>query len=136
MYINDLTDNLKCNVELFADDTSLFTIVHITDQAASDVNQDLDIIKSWAHKWRMLFNPDPTKQAVEVTFLRKKISADHPPVLFNNIRVIKMNEHKHLGIILDSKLSFATHIQSIILKCRRGIGMIKSFFQVICPATL
>ena len=24
VYINDLTDNLKCNVKLFADDTSLF----------------------------------------------------------------------------------------------------------------
>ena len=67
VYINDLTDNLKCNVKLFADDTSLFTIVHNPDQAASDMNHDLDIIKSWAYNWRMLFNPDPAKQAVEVT---------------------------------------------------------------------
>ena len=68
VYINDLTDNLKCNVKLFADDTSLFTIVHNPDQPASDLNHDLDIIKSWAHNWRMTFNPDPTEQAVEVTF--------------------------------------------------------------------
>ena len=109
--INDLTDNLKCNVKLFADDTLLFNIVHNPDQAASDMNHDLDIIKSWAHNWHMLFNPDPTKQAVEVTFSRKKISADHAPVHFNDIPVIKMNEHRHLDIILDSKLSFASHIQ-------------------------
>ena len=134
-YINDLTDNRKCNVKLFADDTSLFT-VHNPDQAASDMNHDLDIIKSWAHNWRMLFNPDPTRQAVEVTFSRKKISANHPPVLFNDIPVIKMNEHKHLGIILDSKLSFATHIQSIILKCRRGIGMIKLLSKYLPRNTL
>ena len=87
VYINDLTDNLKCNVKLFANDTSLFTIVHNPDHAASDINHDLDIIKSWAHNWRMVFNPDPTKQAVEVTFSIKKISADHPPVLFNDIPV-------------------------------------------------
>ena len=31
VYINNLTDNLKCNVKLFADDTSLFTIVHNLD---------------------------------------------------------------------------------------------------------
>ena len=77
-----------------------------------------------------------TKQAVEVTFSRKKISADHPPVLFNNIPVIKMNEHKHLGIILDSKLSFATRIQSIILKCRRGLGMIKFLSRYLPRNTL
>ena len=36
-----------------------------------------------------------------------------------------MNDHRYLGIMLDSKLSFATHIQSIITKCRGGTGMIK-----------
>ena len=125
VYINHLTDNLKCNVKLFADETSLFITVHNPDQAASDMNHDLDIIKSWAHNWRMVFNPDPTKQAVEVTFSIKKISADHPPVLFNDIPVIKMNEHRHLGIMLDSKLSFAIHIQSIIIKCRHGLRIMK-----------
>ena len=45
VYLNELTDNLKCNAKLFADDTSLFTIVHNTDHAASDMNHDLDIIK-------------------------------------------------------------------------------------------
>ena len=125
VYINNLTDNLKCNVKLFADDTSLFTVVHDPHQAASDMIHDLDIIKSWANNWCMLFNPDPIEQAVEVTFSRKKILADHPPILFNDFPVIKVNEHKHLSIILDSKLSFDSHIQSVILKCRRRIGMIK-----------
>ena len=55
-----------------ADDTSLFTIVHNPDQAASDMNHDLDIIKSWAHKWRMLSNPNPTKQAVESDFFKEE----------------------------------------------------------------
>ena len=36
VYINDLTENLKCNVKLFADDTSLFTIVQDSNTAASD----------------------------------------------------------------------------------------------------
>ena len=81
-----------------------------------------------------------------MTFSRKKISADHPPVVFNNIPVIKMNEHKHCGVILYSKLSFATHIQSIIrgigirgigiLKCRRGIGMIKFLSRYLPRHTL
>ena len=73
----------------------------------------------------MLFNPDPIEQAVEVTFSRKTILADHPPILFNDFPVIKVNEHKYLSIILDSKLPFDSHIQSVILKCRRRIGMIK-----------
>ena len=68
VYINDLTVDLKCNVKLFADDTSLFTIVQDPSTAASDMNHDLELIKKWAHDWRMSFNPDARKQAVEVIF--------------------------------------------------------------------
>ena len=64
VYINDLTTDLKCNVKLFADDTSLFTVVQEPNAAAEDMNHDLELISRWAHDWRMSFNPDPQKQAV------------------------------------------------------------------------
>ena len=38
--------------------------------------------------------------------------------------------------MLDSKLSFATHIQSIITKCRRGIGIIKFLSKYLPRNTL
>ena len=38
--------------------------------------------------------------------------------------VARKDEHKHLGLILDSKLYFKSHIRQAILKARRGIGMI------------
>ena len=95
VYINDLTEDLRCNAKLFADDTSLFTIVHNANAAASDMNHDLEIIKAWASKWRMSFNPDPNKQAVEVTFSTKRVKTDHPDILFGGVPVVKVEEHKH-----------------------------------------
>ena len=71
----------------------------------------------------MSFNPDPQKQAVELIFSRKRIEIDHPVVSFNDIPVKQVNEHKHLGIVLDSKLSFSAHIKSSISKTRKGIGL-------------
>ena len=44
VYINDLTTDLKCNVKLFADDTSLFTVVQEPNAAAEDMNHDLELI--------------------------------------------------------------------------------------------
>ena len=85
VYINDLTNDLKCNVKLFADDTSLFTVVHDTIAAADDMNHDLELIRHWAHDWRMSFNPDPQKQAVELILSKKRIEVDHPEIRFNNI---------------------------------------------------
>ena len=54
----------------------------------------------------MAFNPDPTKQATEVLFSVKKVSPNHPQLIFNGTVVKKVNEQKHLGLILDSGLSF------------------------------
>ena len=41
IYINDLPNELKSNVKLFADDTSLFTIVKDKNESASILNNDL-----------------------------------------------------------------------------------------------
>ena len=136
VYINDLTADLKCNVKLFADDTSLFTVVREANEAASDMNHDLQLISQWAHDWRMSFNPDPQKQAVELLFSRKRNEIDHPVILFNNIPVKKVNEHKHLGIILDSKLSFSAHIKCAISKTRKGIGLLKYLSKYLPRHTL
>ena len=83
MYINDLTAHLKCNVKLFADDTSLFTVVRESNIAANDMNHDLKLISQWAHNWRMSFNPDPQKQAVELLFSRKRNELDHLVIHFS-----------------------------------------------------
>ena len=102
IYINDLTNSLKFSVKLFADDTSLFKAVQDPNLAASDMNNDLDHIALWAHDWRMSFNPDPRKQAVELIFSKKKSKTNHSMILFNASPVSTVDKHKHLGIILDS----------------------------------
>ena len=45
VYANDVTNNLICNVGLFADDILLYTVVYNPNKAALDMNHDLDIIK-------------------------------------------------------------------------------------------
>ena len=136
VYINDLTEDLKCNVKLFADDTSLFTVAREPGEAANHMNHDLGLIRQWAQDWRMSFNPDPQKQAVEVLFSRKRSEIDHQVILFNNIPVTKVDEHKHIGIILDKKLSFSAHIKSAISKTRKGIGLLKYLSKYLPRHTL
>ena len=136
VYINDLTATIRYDMKLFADDTSLFRTANDLNQAAADMNHDLNSIRNWARQWRMLFNPDPMKQAVEITFSTKRNPINHPVLKFNNVPVAKVDEHKHLGMILDSKMSFASHIQVPTLKCRRGIGMIKYLSTYLPRKTL
>ena len=71
IYINDLADGLSSNAKLFADDSSLFSVIHNANTIAKELNNDLININRWAYQWKMSFNPDPSKQAQEVIFSRK-----------------------------------------------------------------
>ena len=75
---NDLVDNLSSEAKLFADDTSLFSVVYDEKVAAEKLNKDLETISKWAHKWKMQFNPDKNKQAVQVTFSHNSLKPPHP----------------------------------------------------------
>ena len=66
IYINDLTDNILSDMRLFADDSSLFTCVNGIAQTHGKLVNDLHTISMWAYQWKMIFNPDITKQAIEV----------------------------------------------------------------------
>ena len=68
IYINDLSDGLSSNCKLFADDTSLFSVVHDATISSSELNSDLANISEWAFKWKMNFNPDQSKPAQDVIF--------------------------------------------------------------------
>ena len=73
----------------------------------------------------MTFNPDPNKQEYEVLFSCKTKKVDHPPIFFNGFPVVKVNETKYLGLILQYKLSFEKHLIEKIKKAQRIIVFIK-----------
>ena len=80
IYINKLSDGLNSNPKLFADETSLFSVVHNINSTAKDLNSDLMKISNWIFQWKMRFNLDPNKQAQEAIFSRKINKIDHPPL--------------------------------------------------------
>ena len=131
IYINDLETNIKSDIKFFADDTMLFSIVNDPLISAIDLNHDLNVIQQWAHQWKMEFNPDPTKQATEVLFSCKKCKPFHPQLAFNGASVKTMNEQKHLGLILDSGLSFTKHLNEKIIKAKKNIGLIKQLSKYL-----
>ena len=73
----------------------------------------------------MQFNPDITKQAIEVIFSTKYKKGNHPPLFFGGIPVARNDSTKHLGFHLDEKLSFKKHISEAIIKAKRGVSLLK-----------
>ena len=102
VYINDLPEDLTTSAKHFADDTSLFSVVHDSAASLAYPNDDLLKISRWACRWKMIFNPDASKQALEIVFSRKANGNNHGTVYFNNVPVIWVHIQKHLGLFLDS----------------------------------
>ena len=127
IYINDLADGLSSIAKLFADDTSLFSVVHNANTTAKELNNDLVKISNWAYQWKMSFNSDPSKQAQEVIFSRKLNKDYHPPLAFNNNNVPETDSQKHLGIILDNRLSFTNYLKMILNKVNNTVGFFANF---------
>ena len=100
------------------------------------MNHDLKVISQWVYQWKMKFNPDPNKQATELLFSCKKNSPNHPSLCFNESVVPKVNEQKHLGLILDPKLCSERHVNEKIVKAKKGIGIIKYLSKFLPIKTL
>ena len=132
IYINDLSEGLSSNAKLFADDTSLFSVIHNSNTSALELNSDLAKINRWVFQWKMSFNPYPKKQAQEVIFSRKSKAISHPPLIFNN--TLLTASQKHLDIILDTLLSFEKHLETVLCIINKTISLIHKS-QNLLPRT-
>ena len=120
MYINDLTNDLS-SAKPFTDDA--FSVVCNIDISSKELNNDLAKVQDWALQWKMSFNPDISKQALEKTL--------HRPLMFNSNQVNKTSSQNHLGIILDERLSFKEHLKTASVKANKTnlLCKLQVFFQ-------
>ena len=122
LYANDILDDLECEILLFADDTCMFASGNDPAETTAMLNRDLLKISAWATRWKVSFNPGKTKHMI---FSNKTLS-NSPPVLFNNVIVEQVYEHKHLGIWLTPTLCWSRHVQHICMKANSKLAVLRS----------
>ena len=74
IYINNFPNELKSNVKLFANDTSLFTIVKDKNESANTLSNDLMLISKWAYNWKMILTQIPVNLPRSIIFKEKNKS--------------------------------------------------------------
>ena len=118
----------KSLVKFFADDTSLFSVVQNKNNSASQFNNDLKKLCDLAYTWKMSFNPDHSKQAEEVILSRKCTKEDHCPIYFSDIPVIQTAVQNYIGMYLDEKFNYNSHIKEKLSKVCKGLGLLRNLF--------
>ena len=111
-------------------------MVHCSNQTVNDLNHDLEIISDWAYKWKMEFNPDPSKPVQETIFSRKVKKENHLEMMYNGNPIYQELSIKDLGVILDEKLNFKSHIQITISKAMTGVGLINKLRSLLPRSSL
>lgn len=92
-------------VATFADDTAILTSNTDPILASQQLQLHLDEIQHWCNKWHIQINES---KSVHVTYTLRRGTC--PPVTLNNKQIPQSDSAKYLGIHLDKKLTWKTHI--------------------------
>ena len=112
LYINDVVNDIKSNLRLFADDTSLFLVVENPLSAVQILNSDLDKINKWAKDWLVSFSPIKTETML---LSRRLLQHAHPVLYILNQQITEVEHRKYLGIYF-SKDVLGINILTILKK--------------------
>ncbi|XP_053406441.1 uncharacterized protein LOC123527061 [Mercenaria mercenaria] len=133
VYINDIILNLRSNVRLFADDTSMYIIVDDPATSAATLNQDLETVRKWSRTWLVTFNPSKTET---LTFSRKTTKPVHPDLYFDNVLLNPVSTHKHLGLTLSEDCKWNAHITNTVNKAWQRLALLRSFKYLLTRQNL
>ncbi len=74
-YINDLPQNIKSKVRLFADDTAIYLSLTSLSQS-ENLQNDLKTLEKWELEWDMEFNSSKC-QVIHVTRMKHHIPTEY-----------------------------------------------------------
>lgn len=117
LFINDLPASVLSPCRLYADDAMIY---NSRDNQVC-LQSDLDILNDWADTWQLSFS---VSKCFLMTISRKKnIDTITYTLAGSNLELVE--EHPYLGIILQSDLTFISHISNIVSRARRLLGMLR-----------
>ena len=134
-YINDLPDDVICNIAIYADDTTLCSKY---DQAsdlwqqlelASELESDLRDTVDWGRKWLVDFNSGKT-QLVSFDWSENTGAID---VKMDGSVLEEKTSFKMLGLTFTSKLDWGSYIVSIAKTVSKKIGALIRSIKFFSP---
>ena len=121
LYINDLnyiSDSFAKT--LFADDTTLTFTNDNFNTLIQTCNIELEKFNKWSIANKLSIN---TEKTYCMLFTNRHIPNILPPIYLNNQIIEYQSSLRYLGLILDNKLKFDVHINTISKKISKSIGI-------------
>lgn len=121
LYINDLPSGIINNIRLFADDTCLYVASEEMHNKTQSINRDMDLIRNWASQWLVNFNASKTVNLL-VSRRREPTKLN---ITFSGKIITPSEEHKHLGILINSKGTWRNHVEVLITSAHKKLSIFR-----------
>ena len=108
----------KCNLCNYADDNTLYSTGKNLNRIRRTLEMEFMILHQWFDENHMTLNPGKCHYMVIGS-----MDLSHE-IMLNNIKITCSNEEKLLGIFLDSKLNFESHIGSLCRKAGQKLSVL------------
>ena len=124
-YINDLPEQVKSRVRLFADDTAMYLAISSTIEGHA-LQTDLACLEQWAKMWDMQFNPSKC----QVLHIIRKVKPLNTKYILHNVELESASAAKYLGVTIADDLSWSQHIDNTTKKANQTLGFLKRNIRV------
>jgi len=105
VFTHDIPKTSFTELGTYADDTAIVASHENPATASKMIQRHLNIIHLWTKRWKIKINESKSSF---ITFTLKRETC--PQVTMNDISIPVCSEVKYLGLILDSKLTWNSHI--------------------------
>ena len=124
-FVADLPNHIETSCLSYADDVKIFHRVS-SSQDAHALQADLDRLSLWSKTWGLKLNPAKCRT---ITFTLRS-SPHRIPYALDGHELERCASVRDLGIILDTKLTFADHVDAIVSKSNRMLGLLMRSMQL------
>ena len=126
LYVNDLPVAVPSSkVFMYADDTKLLRHIHC-EADYHGLQSALDLLSSWSDKWLLRFNG---QKCVSLAFAKKNCVSTFDCSLNGKV-LDRKDSVKDLGIVMSSDLTWSKHLDFIIAKSYKQLGLLRRTFGV------
>ena len=128
IFISDLTIPSDCELAQFADDTGILTSHTNPNVISNRLRISTEAIISYFRKWKIKINTSKTEA---IFFTRRRAKRFLPPrkFKFGSTEIEWSKKLKYLGLILDRKLLFGSHIEYTNERAQKYISILYSLIS-------
>ncbi len=98
---------------MFADDMALVYSSKTLQSLKEDMENDLELLYNWLSANKLVMNVSKTKFILFHSRRETDFNIDQFSVFLNSRKLERVTEYKYLGLIIDEKLTYESHLQKI-----------------------